>query len=89
MTLHRFVDKGTIETIMMNYLCKKCSKDVEVDEMPTRGPICFKCHIKTVSLGFTYGAEDFHGPTIRERQQKTVSDAAANGYEAVPVTNWS
>ena len=47
--------------------------------------MCFKCHIGTVRLGFTYGKEDFHGPTIKERQDKQVADAKAGGIDAVPV----
>jgi hypothetical protein len=39
-------------------------------------------------LGFTYGKEDFHGPTVRERQRKQVEDAAIHGINAEPVTNW-
>lgn len=59
------------------------------DELPRRGPRCFGCHVRTVNLGFTYGKEDFHGPTIRERQEKTVSDAKINGYNPEPVgTRW-
>ena len=57
-------------------------------ELPRRGSVCFKCHLKTIRLGFTHGKEDFHGPTIAERQRQTVSDAAAKGITAEPVTNW-
>jgi hypothetical protein len=39
-------------------------------------------------LGFTYGQEDFHGPTVGERQRYTVEQAKTNGYNAEPVTNW-
>jgi cytochrome c5 len=53
--------------------------------LPRRGAICFKCHIGTVNLGFTYGKEDFHGPTIKERQEKQVADAKINGINAEPV----
>jgi hypothetical protein len=38
----------------------------------------------TVNLGFTYGKEDFHGPTIKERQDKQLADAKA-GINAEPV----
>lgn len=72
----------------MDLLCDTCFNRFWADEIPRRGHVCFKCHITTVNLGFTYGKETFHGPTIGELQRKTVSDAAANGYEAVPVTNW-
>ena len=75
-----------METITLN--CQKCGREWTTDAIPPRGEICFKCHIKTVNLGFTYGKEDFHGPTIRERQDKIVSDAKINGYNAEPITNW-
>jgi hypothetical protein len=73
----------------MNLVCKQCDKAFEVDEMPRRGAICFGCHVKSVRLGFTYGQQDFHGPTIRERQEQTVRDAKINGYNPEPVgTRW-
>lgn len=69
--------------------CIQCKKRFEVDETPNRGSVCFGCHIKSVRLGFTQGKEEFHGPTIRERQEKTVLDAKINGYNAEPVgTRW-
>jgi len=72
----------------MDIVCKSCEKNFIADEMPRRGAVCFSCHIKTVNLGFTYGKEDFHGPTVRERQRKQVADAAIYGVNAEPVTNW-
>jgi len=72
----------------MNITCKSCEKNFIADEIPRRGEVCFSCHVKTVRLGFTYGKDDFHGPTVRERQHKQVADAAANGVIAEPVTNW-
>ena len=72
----------------MNITCKSCEKNFIADETPRRGEVCFSCHVKTVRLGFTYGKDDFHGPTVRERQQTQVADAAANGVIAEPVTNW-
>ena len=71
----------------MMFKCIKCDRDFASDELPRRGEICFACHVRTVNLGFTYGKEDFHGPTIRERQRQTVEQAAINGYNAEPVTN--
>lgn len=73
---------------MKSYRCLTCLAEFDSDELPRRGSICFKCHVKTIRLGFTHGQEDFHGPTIGERQRKTVADAAANGINAEPVTNW-
>lgn len=57
--------------------------------MPRRGAVCFGCHLKTVRLSFAHGREAFHGPTIKERQDKAVSDARINGYNPEPVgTRW-
>lgn len=75
-----------METFILT--CPKCDRKWTTDIVPPRGETCFKCHVKTVNLGFTYGKEDFHGPTIRERQDKIVSDAKINGYNAEPITNW-
>lgn len=73
---------------MKEFRCLECLTTFEADELPRRGSICFKCHVKSIRLGFTYGQEDFHGPTIAERQRKTVDDAKAKGINAEPVTNW-
>ena len=67
---------------------QSCEKNFIADEMPRRGAVCFSCHVKSVRLGFTYGKQDFHGPTVRERQRKQVEDAAIHGINAEPVTNW-
>ena len=67
------------------FLCEDCGKSVVLDMIPRRGKICFGCHLKGIRLGFSHGKEDFHGPTIKERQDKTVSDAKINGYNAEPV----
>jgi hypothetical protein len=68
----------------MSYTCQICDKKVD-EELRHRGAICFKCHLKGVRIGFTYGKDNFHGDTIGERQRKTVADAAANGIKAEPV----
>lgn len=75
---------------MGNIACESCGKSFEFDEdLPRRGPVCFGCHIKTIRLGFTHGKEDFHGPTIKERQDQQVAQATAAGIEARPVgTRW-
>ena len=70
---------------MLSVTCNQCSTMFYTPELPRRGAICFKCHIGTVNLGFTYGKQDFHGPTIKERQDKQVADAKAGGIDAVPV----
>jgi hypothetical protein len=56
-----------------------------VDVIPRRGKICFGCHIKGIRLGFSHGKEDFHGPTIKERQQHQEKQAADAGIKAEPV----
>jgi hypothetical protein len=71
----------------MNIQCESCEKNFFADKIPNRGAICFSCHVQTVNLGFTYGKEDFHGPTVAERARKTVADAAAKGITAELVTN--
>lgn len=73
---------------MAVFVCEKCDSRWVGDSLPRRGSICFKCHVKTINLGFTHGQESFHGDTIREQQRKIVADAAANGIKAEPVTNW-
>ena len=72
---------------MQDFICRECDKPFQSEELPRRGEVCFRCHVRTIRLGFTYGQEDFHGPTIRERQEKTVADAKVNGYNAEPVGN--
>lgn len=70
-------------------VCEPCGKQFVSDEIPRRGAVCFGCHVKTIRIGFTQGREEFHGPTIRERQEKIVSDAKINGYNPEPVgTRW-
>lgn len=70
-------------------VCETCQKQFESDEMPRRGAVCFGCHVKTIRLGFTQGRDEFHGPTIKERQDKIISDAKINGYNPEPVgTRW-
>ena len=73
---------------MTNFTCEECSRQFYDEELPHRGAICFGCHIKSIRLGFTYGKDNFHGDTIAEKQRKIVSDAAINGVQAEPVTNW-
>jgi len=70
---------------MQDFTCVECGRSFMGEELPRRGEVCFRCHVRTIRLGFTYGKDDFHGPTVRERQAKTVADAKINGYNAEPV----
>lgn len=72
---------------MTVFVCEVCDSRWVGDMKPRRGSICFKCHIKTVRLGFTHGQEDFHGPTVRERQQEQVRKAEADGRKIEPIGN--
>lgn len=73
---------------MAVFVCEKCESRWVEDSLPRRGSICFRCHVRTINLGFTHGKENFHGPTIREKQNKIVSDAAAKGITAVPAKDY-
>lgn len=68
--------------------CEYCGKVFEVNDRPRRGDICFGCHVRSVNVGFRYGKENFHGPTIKERQDKIKSDALKNGVNAVPASEY-
>lgn len=73
---------------VFSFICLRCGEEATASEQPARGNICFKCHIQTVNIGFRYGKENFHGPTIKERQNKIVSDAKAAGVSAVPAKDY-
>jgi cytochrome c5 len=73
---------------MAVFVCDKCEKRWVEDTLPRRGSICFGCHLKGIRIGYTHGKKDFHGPTIKERQDKIVSDAAAKGITAVPAKDY-
>jgi len=74
---------------MMEFVCESCNRVFYDEALPRRGSICFGCHVKSVSIGFTYGKEDFHGPTVSERQKKIVTEAESKGIQAEPVgTRW-
>ena len=75
-----------MEVIRFN--CTQCGTLISVSEIPRRGKVCFKCHVKTVDLGFKYGKDNFHGPTIKERQTKILNDAAKAGINAAPAKDF-
>lgn len=53
--------------------------------------VCFTAKLRYMrasgglALGFTYGKGDFHGPTIKERGDRMISEAKANGLDPSPV----
>lgn len=69
---------------MTVFVCDRCESRWVGDILPPRGSICFKCHVKSISIGFTHGKSEFSGPTIVERQRKAVDDAAAAGRTIEP-----
>lgn len=62
-------------------ICDDCGAEFAVSEVPRRGSICFRCHLRGVRIGFTYGKTDFHGPTVRERATKQIQQAKDAGLE--------
>jgi len=72
---------------MGSIACTECSKTFQFDVLPRRGAVCFACHLKGIRLGFSHGKEDFHGPTIRERQRQQEAQAAEAGIKAEPIGN--
>ena len=48
--------------------CSTCERPID-SENDLKRQLCFKCHVKSVRLGFTHGKEAFHGPTEREQQR--------------------
>lgn len=45
----------------------------------------FKAKLQSLSFGFTFGRDQFHGPTIRERQEHTIAKSRENGHEITPI----
>jgi hypothetical protein len=74
--------------MMSHFTCTQCQREFSAEELPRRGEICFACHVRGIHIGFRYGKDNFHGDTIGEKQRKIVADAAINGVQAEPVTNW-
>ena len=71
---------------MMNeFVCERCDKHFFDEELPRRGAICFACHVKSINIGFAHGKENFHGDTIKQRQDEQVRVAKEAGITAEPV----
>lgn len=68
--------------------CSNCARDWPEDRfnLSSLSPtICFRCRASSLNVGFAGGKQYFHDDTDKRRQDRAVSEAAANGYEAVPV----
>ena len=64
--------------------CSTCERPID-SENDLKRQLCFKCHVKDVRLGFTYGQEAFHGPTIREQQREMENSPRFKAGEIEPV----
>lgn len=64
--------------------CTNCSRDWPDDRYREGSDECFACRSKTIGVAFAGGKAAFHGETTKEAQTRIVSEAAANGVEAVP-----
>ena len=74
---------------MEEFRCLDCLSTFMDSELPRRGSICFKCHIKGIQWNYTYGKEDFLGPTVVERQREQMRQAESACIKAEPVgTRW-
>lgn len=68
------------------YDCTDCGTKVLFEEgFRPRRTTCFRCHVRSIRIGFSHGKEDFHGPTIRERQEQAVREAKEAGVDIAPV----
>lgn len=73
-----------IETEMTG-LCARC-EDAQHDQLhPFFVDGCFACKVSTIGLTYKYGREEFHGPTIRERQREQEAVCERDGVKAEPV----
>jgi len=66
-------------------LCARCEDAIHAQQHPSLMEGCFACKIETVGLTYAYGREDFHGPTIRERQREQEAICERDGVKAEPV----
>lgn len=67
---------------MGSSVCTTCGEPWTFDMKPRRTE-CFRCHLRGIRIGFTHGKEDFHGPTVRERQkaQESIIESLPGGSE--------
>ncbi len=72
--------------------CDECGQTWPLDRfnLAARGQVCYRCHLKSVDTSyFKYpqGRQEFKGATIKERQDRAISQARAAGLDPVPA--WS
>lgn len=71
-------------------LCARCEDLKHDQDHSVMQDDCFACKVSTIGLQFTYGKEDFKGPTIGERQEKQYAEARRDGVDIAPVPKtWS
>jgi hypothetical protein len=73
------------ESVEMTGLCARCEdqRHAVLHPEPVKG--CFACKVDTIGLTYKYGREEFHGPTIRERQREQEAVCERDGVKAEPV----
>ena len=71
-------------------LCASCEDHAHSLLHPIMADGCFACKVQTVGLQFTYGKDDFKGPTIGERQEQQYAECKRDGVDIAPVAKtWS
>lgn len=67
--------------------CTECGRLFTFDEVPRRGAVCFKCHVKGVTFGFQQGQQMFHDHTIKEQERQIIDSAKKEGRNIEYVGN--
>lgn len=65
-------------------LCPDCNTSWPEDRFNGKHLECFRCRSKGIGVTFSGGKEVFHARTDRQAQERTIREAKANGYEAIP-----
>jgi hypothetical protein len=66
--------------------CPQCAQMWPLDRFNDRDPECFRCRARSVGVSFGPAGKAFwHGTTVKEYRDKTISQAVANGLDPVPV----
>ena len=74
---------------MISYTCSECGVEQNVEEIPARGTICFRCHVHGISFGFVggggYGRKVWNSNNIKSHYEEEKRGAAEAGVNLVPV----